>query len=60
MSCGVGGRHNSDLALLWLWHRPAAMATPSWELPALNTSPPPPKKKRKKKKENMIVLSVKY
>ena len=24
MSCGVGGRHGSDLALLWLWCRPAA------------------------------------
>ena len=21
MSCGVGHRHGSDLALLWLWHR---------------------------------------
>ena len=26
MSCGVGLRFISDLALLWLWHRPAAMA----------------------------------
>ena len=25
MSCGVGGRHSSDPALLWLWHRPAAI-----------------------------------
>ena len=24
MSCGIGRRHNLDLALLWLWHRPAA------------------------------------
>ena len=23
-SCSVGCRHTSDLALLWLWHRPAA------------------------------------
>ena len=22
--CGVGCRHGLDLALLWLWHRPAA------------------------------------
>ena len=26
MSCGVGHRYGSDLALLWLWHRPAAVA----------------------------------
>ena len=24
MSCGVGHRHASDLAWLWLWHRLAA------------------------------------
>ena len=36
MSCGVGGRHNSDLGLLWLWHRLAAVAlirTLAWEPP---------------------------
>ena len=26
MSCGVGPKSGSDLALLWLWHRPAAAA----------------------------------
>ena len=26
MSCGVGRRRDSDLALLWLWARPAAIA----------------------------------
>ena len=26
MSCGVGRRRGSDLALLWLWWRPAAVA----------------------------------
>ena len=26
LRCGVGRRHGSDLALLWLWHRPAATA----------------------------------
>ena len=26
MSCGVGCRHGSDLALLWLWCRPVATA----------------------------------
>ena len=26
MSCGVGGKHGLDLALLWLWHRQVATA----------------------------------
>ena len=26
MSCGVGRTCSSDLALLWLWHRPVAVA----------------------------------
>ena len=36
MSCGVGGRHSSDLALLWLCRRPAATAPIrplTWEPP---------------------------
>ena len=36
MSCGVGRRCGSDLALLWLWCRPAAAAPIrplAWELP---------------------------
>ena len=36
MSCGVGRRHSSDPALLWLWCRPAAVAPIqplAWELP---------------------------
>ena len=36
MSCGVGRRHGSDLALLWLWCRPAATALIgplAWEPP---------------------------
>ena len=34
--CGVGRRRSSDLVLLWLWHRPAALAPirpPAWEPP---------------------------
>ena len=34
MRCGVGHRCGSDLALLWLWYRPAATATigpQAWE-----------------------------
>ena len=26
MTCGMGRRGGSDLALLWLWHRPVATA----------------------------------
>ena len=36
MSCGVGHRCGLDLALLWLWHRPAAAALTkplAWEPP---------------------------
>ena len=36
MSCGVGHRHGSDLALLWLWCRPVATAPIgplAWEAP---------------------------
>ena len=36
MSCGVGHNRGLDLALLWLWCRPAAVAliqTLAWELP---------------------------
>ena len=35
-SCGVGGRHGADPVLLWLWHRPAAVALIrplAWEPP---------------------------
>ena len=31
MTCGVGHKHGSDLALPWLWHRLAAV-TPLWLL----------------------------
>ena len=35
-SCGVGHRHSSELALLWLWRRPVAAAPIrplAWEPP---------------------------
>ena len=55
MSCGIGCRHGSDLALLWLWYRLAARAPLrplAWELSyamgeALKSKAPPPKKKMK-------------
>ena len=54
MSCGVGRKHGSDLALLWLWRRPTdtALIQPlAWECPcaaggALKSSPPFPAKKK--------------
>ena len=36
MSCGIGLRRGSDLALLWLWRRPVAVAPIqplAWEPP---------------------------
>ena len=39
LSCGVGCRCSSDLALLWLWRRPAAVAPIGpldWELPRVS------------------------
>ena len=36
VSCGVGRRCSSDLVLLWLWCRPAAVALTrplAWDLP---------------------------
>ena len=38
MNCGVGSRSSSDLSLLWLWGRPAAVAPAlirplAWEPP---------------------------
>ena len=41
MSCGVGARHGSDQALLWLWCRAAATAPIrplAWELPCATGS----------------------
>ena len=55
MSCGVGQRRSSDLALLWLWCRSAATAlirSLAWEFPyATGVALKRQKKKKKKKKE---------
>ena len=51
MICGVGHRHGLDLALLWLWPRPAAVAPIrplSWEAPYAACAA----LKRPKKKKN--------
>ena len=53
MSCGVGRRHGSDPALLWLWHRPVATALIqllAWEPPCAAGAAQEIAKKTKKKK----------
>ena len=53
MSCGVGCRCDSDLALLWLWCRPAAVALIgplAWEPPYAAGAALRRQKKKKKKK----------
>ena len=64
MSCGVGRRHSLDLALLWLWPRPAATA---WIRP-LAWKPPcaaeaaqeiAKRQKKKKKRKETSALSLK-
>ena len=54
MSCGVGHRHSSDLALLWLWHKPAAVALIrplAWEPPHVIGAALRQKTKDRKKKK---------
>ena len=55
VSCGVGGRHSSDPALLWLWRRLAATAPIrplAWEpLYAVGVAQEMAKRQKKKKKE---------
>ena len=61
MSCGVGRRHSSDLAWLWLWRRPGATAPIgplAWELPY--AADMALKKKKKKKKPQKRVLYTYY
>ena len=66
MSCGVGRRRGSDLALLWLWCRPAATAPTgplAWEPPyaagaALKRQKKKKKEKQKKEMFFCFILSV--
>ena len=56
MSCGVGHSRGSDLALLWLWCRPAATALIrplAWEpLYAVGSGPRKRQKDKEKTKQN--------
>ena len=63
VSCGIGCRRGSDLALLRLWHRPAVTAPIrplAWEPPyaagAALTRQKTKKRKEKKRKENYKTL----
>ena len=54
MNCGVGRRRSSDPMLLWLWFRPAAVASIrplAWETPYAAGAALKSKKGKKKKKE---------
>ena len=61
VSCGIGCRCGSDLALVWLWHRPAATSPIrplAWEPPHvavifLECGPRKGKKTYKKKKKKI-------
>ena len=60
MSSGVGHRHGSDLMLLCLWHRPAAIALIKplpCETPCATSSAP--KSKNKNKKTNNKINKMK-
>ena len=61
MSCGVGCRRGSDLALLWLWCGPAAAAPVrplAWEPPYAAGSGPRKGKKTEKTKNKKTLHSV--
>ena len=62
MSCGAGRRHGSDPALLWLWHRLAAIALSgplAWEPPYAITAVPKNKNENKQtKKQKFVLMSV--
>ena len=62
LSCGVGHRCSSDLALLWLWYRPGATA-PIWPLAwealyAVGVALKRQKKKKKKKSSNFLYCTI--
>ena len=64
MSCGVGHRHGSDPALLWLWCRLAAVAriqSLAWELPyAVGATLKSKKQKTNKQCPNIFEMRNNY
>ena len=62
MSCGVGQRFRSDLALLWLWCRPADTAPIRpvvWESPYASGAALKRERKREREKERISMFKVK-
>ena len=56
MSCGVGRRSSSDIALLWLWCQlttAALIATLAWELPYATDAALKRQGKKKTKKQTL-------
>ena len=64
MSCGVGHRHSSDSALLWLWRRPAPVVPIrplAWEPPyAMGVALKRQETGKKKKKEPILIVNQLY
>ena len=61
MSYGGGRRQGSDLALLWLWYRPVAIARIrplAWEPPYAMGTVVEKEKSQKKKKKSCIDKNV--
>ena len=55
MSCGIGCRHGSDLAWLWLWLAAVALIRPlAWELPYAAGAALKKRQKGKKKREDSL------
>ena len=60
MSCGVDRRRGLDPALLWLWHKLAAVALIGplvWDLPHAEGAAPKSESKKKKKRLEKIKKS---
>ena len=60
VSCGVGCRHGSDLALLWLWCRPVAtvpIRPLAWETPYASGVALNKKTKQNKTKNGVPVVA---
>ena len=54
MSCGIGCRLGSDLALVWLWHRHTALIRPlAWGPPHATGTALKTQKDKKKKSETL-------
>ena len=62
MSSGVGCRRDSDLSLLWLWHKSAAAAPIrplAWKIPYAAGAALKRQKKKKKVKPPRIIIRIK-